>query len=221
MRTSRFLAKRLGREQSGATAIEYGLIAGLIAIGIIGALISTRTSLQSTFGTVNSGLAGNSGSAGGATAPRTPTPQFAGKTLSSRTPSTRVWGANQYDYAYTDGSTATYMTGAAYRGSYYRSNLQMKDAATGLSYTYVPSEVDTTSGQTLTQNLSTVSYYASGNQKTYTSYSFDANGTSMTGTIQNYADQSGAAGTAGGTVTAQVSQFQGVIDQYNAYKANP
>jgi pilus assembly protein Flp/PilA len=215
--------KRILKDDRGANAIEYAVIAALIGVGLIGSLTATRGSLSAIFGVASSKMANSdagTGSSGGTTAP-TSNPLFASKTLSSRTPSTRVWGANQYDYTYSDGSTATYMTGAAYRGSYYRSNLQMKDAATGLSYSYVPSEVDPTSGQTLTQNLGTVSYYASGNQKTYTSYSFDPNGTTMTGTVQNYADQAGASGTAGGTVTAQVSQFQSVIDQYNAYKANP
>jgi len=37
------------RDESGATAIEYGLIAALIALVIITAITSVGTSLQATF----------------------------------------------------------------------------------------------------------------------------------------------------------------------------
>jgi len=37
------------RDESGATAIEYGLIAALIALVIITAVTSVGTSLQATF----------------------------------------------------------------------------------------------------------------------------------------------------------------------------
>jgi pilus assembly protein Flp/PilA len=40
---------RLVREDDGATAIEYGLIAGLVAVVIIGALAMTGDSLQMIF----------------------------------------------------------------------------------------------------------------------------------------------------------------------------
>jgi pilus assembly protein Flp/PilA len=40
---------RLGRDESGATAIEYGLIAALIAVVIIGALSVLGTNLSTTF----------------------------------------------------------------------------------------------------------------------------------------------------------------------------
>jgi len=43
-------------DESGATAIEYGLIASGIAVAIIGALKSTGTNLKTTFGSVSSGL---------------------------------------------------------------------------------------------------------------------------------------------------------------------
>ena len=43
---------RLGRDQSGATAIEYGLIAALIAVVIIGALGLVGTNLSTTFNSV-------------------------------------------------------------------------------------------------------------------------------------------------------------------------
>jgi pilus assembly protein Flp/PilA len=46
------LFARFVRDESGATAIEYGLIAALIAVVIIGAITAVGTSLSSTFSTV-------------------------------------------------------------------------------------------------------------------------------------------------------------------------
>ncbi|MAF27911.1 MAG: Flp family type IVb pilin [Croceicoccus sp.] len=45
-------------DESGATAIEYGLIAALIAVACITALTSLGGSLSNTFGTVDTGLKG-------------------------------------------------------------------------------------------------------------------------------------------------------------------
>ncbi|MBF0305567.1 MAG: Flp family type IVb pilin [Alphaproteobacteria bacterium] len=44
----KFIA-RLAREENGATAIEYGLIAALIAIVIIGGVTATGTALDAKF----------------------------------------------------------------------------------------------------------------------------------------------------------------------------
>ena len=44
------------RDENGATAIEYGLIAALIAVVIIGAVTVVGTSLNSTFVTVGNNL---------------------------------------------------------------------------------------------------------------------------------------------------------------------
>ncbi|HTP75969.1 MAG TPA: Flp family type IVb pilin [Rhizomicrobium sp.] len=46
------LFARFVRDESGATAIEYGLIAALIAVVIIGAVTAVGTSLSATFQTV-------------------------------------------------------------------------------------------------------------------------------------------------------------------------
>jgi pilus assembly protein Flp/PilA len=43
------LAIRFARNQSGATAIEYGLIAALISVVIIGALSTVGTNLVAKF----------------------------------------------------------------------------------------------------------------------------------------------------------------------------
>ncbi len=52
----KFLQK-LRNSQEGATAIEYGLIAALLSIGIIAAVQGVRGQLQTTFNRVNSQLA--------------------------------------------------------------------------------------------------------------------------------------------------------------------
>jgi pilus assembly protein Flp/PilA len=43
---------RFLRDESGATAIEYGLIAALIAVVIIGAVQLVGTNLSTTFSTI-------------------------------------------------------------------------------------------------------------------------------------------------------------------------
>ncbi len=47
---------RLRREDSGATAVEYGLLVGLIAVVIIGAVALLGTKLSGLFTTVDSKL---------------------------------------------------------------------------------------------------------------------------------------------------------------------
>ena len=48
--------KNFLRNESGATAIEYGLIAALIAVVIIGAVTAVGTSLNTTFSSVSTAL---------------------------------------------------------------------------------------------------------------------------------------------------------------------
>jgi pilus assembly protein Flp/PilA len=46
------LFSRFVRDESGATAIEYGLIAALIAVVVIGAVTTVGSNLSGTFSTV-------------------------------------------------------------------------------------------------------------------------------------------------------------------------
>jgi pilus assembly protein Flp/PilA len=46
------LFSRFVKDESGATAIEYGLIAAIIGVGIIASLENVRTALRAQFGTV-------------------------------------------------------------------------------------------------------------------------------------------------------------------------
>jgi pilus assembly protein Flp/PilA len=48
---------KMMRDESGATAIEYGLIAALIAVVIIGVLTSVGQNLSGVFNSVATGLA--------------------------------------------------------------------------------------------------------------------------------------------------------------------
>jgi pilus assembly protein Flp/PilA len=48
--------QKFNADTKGVTAIEYGLIAGLIAVGIVATLTSLKGSLTNLFGTVSTNL---------------------------------------------------------------------------------------------------------------------------------------------------------------------
>ena len=48
--------KKFFKEEDGVTAIEYGLIAALIAVGIIFAVTTVGDKLENTFNTVSGSL---------------------------------------------------------------------------------------------------------------------------------------------------------------------
>jgi pilus assembly protein Flp/PilA len=48
---------RFAKCESGATAIEYGLIAALISVAIIGVLTTVGTNLSAVFGEIGTSLA--------------------------------------------------------------------------------------------------------------------------------------------------------------------
>jgi len=50
--------RELLKDESGATAIEYGLIAALIAVAAVGAMTALGTELSTLFTTVKGKLAG-------------------------------------------------------------------------------------------------------------------------------------------------------------------
>lgn len=60
------IIKNFWNDEEGATAIEYGLIAGLIAVAIIAALTAMGTSLSDLFDSIKGELekAGKSGTGG-------------------------------------------------------------------------------------------------------------------------------------------------------------
>lgn len=50
------LLRRFLANESGATAIEYGLIAAIVGVGLIAALGTLKTDLNNTFGKVSTEL---------------------------------------------------------------------------------------------------------------------------------------------------------------------
>jgi pilus assembly protein Flp/PilA len=50
------LFSRFMSDESGVTAIEYGLIAAIVAVGIIAALGNVKTGLQTTFNSVGDNM---------------------------------------------------------------------------------------------------------------------------------------------------------------------
>jgi len=63
--------RKILRDNKGATAIEYGLIAALIAVAAIGAMTTLGQNLNTTFTTVSGNLTAGGGG-GGTPAPTTP-----------------------------------------------------------------------------------------------------------------------------------------------------
>jgi pilus assembly protein Flp/PilA len=55
----RIFIRRLARSERGATAIEYGLIAALIAVAAITAMQGLGSSLNSTFTNVSTAMQGS------------------------------------------------------------------------------------------------------------------------------------------------------------------
>ena len=53
------LFARLIKDESGATAIEYGLIAALISVALIAGASALGTSLNTTFGNISSEINSN------------------------------------------------------------------------------------------------------------------------------------------------------------------
>lgn len=52
----RTIMKKLAGDRNGATAIEYGLIAGLVALAIVTVLTTTGTNLSALFGNANGAI---------------------------------------------------------------------------------------------------------------------------------------------------------------------
>ncbi len=57
---SKFVTRFL-KDESGATAIEYGLIAALIAVVLVGALQAVGTSLSGAFNKISTEVSGATG----------------------------------------------------------------------------------------------------------------------------------------------------------------
>jgi pilus assembly protein Flp/PilA len=64
------LARELYRDQSGATALEYGLIAALVSVAAIGALTQLGSALVGIFSQIGTQMdAANASATGGGSSP--------------------------------------------------------------------------------------------------------------------------------------------------------
>jgi pilus assembly protein Flp/PilA len=68
------MMQQLYKDESGATALEYGLIAALVSVAAIGALTQLGGALTGIFGTVSTQLNSAAASAASAAGGGTPTP---------------------------------------------------------------------------------------------------------------------------------------------------
>ena len=50
------LLRRFAANESGATAIEYGLIAAIVGVGLVAALVTLKGDISTTFGKVGTEL---------------------------------------------------------------------------------------------------------------------------------------------------------------------
>lgn len=112
-------ARSIRSDHAGATAIEYAIIAGLIGLGLVGSLVTTRGSLSAIFGTAGSQM--SSGVTGAATNPVTSQRPVAAAATSPRAP---FWNAKTLaskvvtrpdatsqltTFTYTDGASGSYL----------------------------------------------------------------------------------------------------------------
>ncbi len=120
--------------ERGATAVEYGLIAGLVALGIVGSLVNTRSSLSNALSQVASGLASLTATGSSTTPVAQPTNKLATSSIpqsSTWTNRTLVDGSptditNGKRYTFTDGSYVK----SAYDPNTKRNTINISDPTT-------------------------------------------------------------------------------------------
>ena len=108
-RTPHPIRKSFG--DSGATAIEYAIIAALIGIGLIASLVSTKGSLSAVFGVASSNMGSANAQSGGSGGASVAAPAYwAAKTLASSTKVASALDGFTYKYTYSDGTQVTFKT---------------------------------------------------------------------------------------------------------------
>ena len=127
----------------GATAIEYAIIAGVIGLGLVGSLVTTRGSLSAIFGTAGTQM--SSATPDAAAAPAAPT-GFAANFVST-SPRAAFWNAKSLvadpvvttlgstittKYTFTDGTVATYAKNTS-AGNY---SVTLRQGDAGLRYNF-------------------------------------------------------------------------------------
>lgn len=115
---------RIRRDESGATAVEYGLIGALLALGLVGALVTTKGSLNADYTCIASYI-GNQAATPCAAKSATvgPTSQRAiapassssrasywgAKTLATKTVTNPTANSQLTQFTFTDGTTGSYL----------------------------------------------------------------------------------------------------------------
>lgn len=102
------IRKPLG--DSGATAIEYAIIAALIGIGLIASLVSTKGSLSAVFGVASSNMGSANAQSGGGSASVAVPSYWAAKTLATSSKQANSYGGFTYGYVYSDGTRINFET---------------------------------------------------------------------------------------------------------------
>ncbi len=179
--------RKFGQATSGATAIEYALLASLIGLGIVGSLVTTKGSLSSVFGTASTNMSSaTSGSAGGAAA--TPGQAIWGSKGAPQTvvsawgavlkPDGTVFGGRlEYEFTYDDGSFVKFTVQRDSDNNITGSSLSIKNPATDPDQTFAY-RFDPAGVQTFFQRTT---FLAGSQYKTTTGYSYQ----NAPGTIQN------------------------------------
>ncbi len=202
--------KNANRDERGATAIEYGLIAGLIALGIVGSLVGTRSSLNATYSAVSTGLGGGSSpaAASGGQLPgfQTKTQTNFAKTVSG--------SQTKYTWTYSDGSTAVYTEDTS---SQFARRINMVDKTNAMAsnyYTDANGVLNTFTTNTVWPNGVTKDVYYSG-------VADIAGGTIKTERSDSY-DNSGSptrATRVGAPDAAYLTMVSTNADNFNFYKS--
>lgn len=210
------MMRRLQRQDTGATAVEYALIAGLIGLGLVGSLVTTKGSLNALFGTASSqmgsaqsgGAAPTYGSLAGNSA-LARAGFWQSKTLAAPPKMTVSGSTTTWSYAFTDGYTAQFSRG---EGGNYDTRLYVYDPNTNTRF-----QVATNSSGQITGDA--LNIYNTYGQVTTETYSDVAYSDTWSGTTPNrqrsrsftYADTSPTSNPSGSsgtfTVTAATADF--------------
>lgn len=212
----------LRQSDRGATAIEYAIIAGLIGLGLVGSLVTTRGSLSAVFGTAGSQM--SSATVDGSPASGATNPGFGSLTGTSNSARAGYWQAKTlaaaptktvegpkttWSYAFTDGTTAQFSKG---EGGNYSTRMYVYDPVQNMRF-----QVATNGSGTITADIA---YYYNASMQVVTdvisdvAYSDTWNGItpntqrSRTYTYENSLPTSTPTSSSSYTVTAATTTFQ-------------
>ncbi len=206
IRGSHSMVRRFGCSDSGAAAVEYALLAAFIGLGIVAALVSTRSTLSSTYSTIATDVSVDD---------PYPIPRlsnFADKTMTNKR--TMGFGATQRVIInFSDGSYGSYRTLTSYNGL----GEQLIDASTGANISF--NRVNTDSNGRITSGSIIFSNYSASNPYyDQTSYTFNSDGTAS-GTFTTYT-QSGEYVSGPNTIpTVSSDKFSNYYTQIQTLKA--